>query len=266
MERVSTSERLNYIMNKNKLKQIDILNLSRPFCDKYNVKMNKSDISQYVSGKVEPSQEKLVVLGMALKVTESWLMGFDVPMERKDVSGTAISVHEYDHVKKYRNLDKQGRLHVDTVLGWEMERVKELSRQNKQDAEQKKETPPLRIIQYYQRLASAGKGEYLFDDIPTDTIKVWDTSISRKADFVIGINGNSMEPDYHDGEKVFVEKTTDLEIGEVGIFVCGEECFIKELGKNGLISRNKGYQLITPSEDTRIIGKVLGKVEEYNGQ
>lgn len=128
VKRISTSERLNYIMNKNNLKQIDILNLSRPFCDKYNVKMNKSDISQYVSGKVEPSQEKLVVLGMALKVTESWLMGFDVPMERKDMPENAISLHEYDNIKKYRNLDEQGKLHVDTVLGWETERIKELSR------------------------------------------------------------------------------------------------------------------------------------------
>ena len=48
--------------------------------------MNKSDISQYVSGKVEPSQEKLVILSMALNVSESWLMGFDVPMERGSTS------------------------------------------------------------------------------------------------------------------------------------------------------------------------------------
>ena len=44
--------------------------------------MNKSDISQYVSGKVEPNQNKLFILGQALNVNESWLMGFDVPMDR----------------------------------------------------------------------------------------------------------------------------------------------------------------------------------------
>lgn len=68
------------------MRQIDILNLSLPICLKYNIKMNKSDISQYVSGKVEPSQEKLVILGMALNVTEAWLMGFDVPKERQCIS------------------------------------------------------------------------------------------------------------------------------------------------------------------------------------
>lgn len=173
-----------------------------------------------------------------------------------------VEYEEIEHIKKYRNLDEQGKLHVDTVLDWETKRIKELSRQHKQDVKTQKTTPPFRIIQYYQRLASAGKGEYLFDDIPTDTIKVKDTPVSRKADFVIGVNGNSMEPDYHDGEKVFVEKTSDLETGEVGIFVRGEECFIKELGKNGLISRNEEYPLITPSEDIKVVGKVIGKVEE----
>ncbi len=85
MEKVTTAERLRYIMKERNLRQVDILRLSSKFCEKYNVKMNKSDLSQYVSGKVEPSQEKLVILGMALNVTESWLMGFDVPMEREQV-------------------------------------------------------------------------------------------------------------------------------------------------------------------------------------
>lgn len=86
MDRVSTADRLKQIMGERNLRQVDILNLALPICAKYDVKMNKSDISQYVSGKVEPSQEKLVVLGMALNVNESWLMGFDVSLERKDTN------------------------------------------------------------------------------------------------------------------------------------------------------------------------------------
>lgn len=88
MKKDNTSKRLKEIMSMRHLRQIDILNLTKPFCDKYSVKMNKSDISQYVSGKNEPSQDKLVVLGMALNVNEAWLMGYDVPMERtnKDTS------------------------------------------------------------------------------------------------------------------------------------------------------------------------------------
>lgn len=83
MKKENTSIRLKKIMSEQNLRQVDILNRVKPFCVKYNVKMNKSDLSQYVSGKVEPSQDKLIVLGMALNVSEAWLMGFDVPKEHQ---------------------------------------------------------------------------------------------------------------------------------------------------------------------------------------
>lgn len=82
MKKANTAIRLKEIMEKRNLRQIDILNLTSPYCQKYNIKMNKSDISQYCSGKAEPNQDKLYVLGEALNVSEAWLMGFDVPMER----------------------------------------------------------------------------------------------------------------------------------------------------------------------------------------
>ena len=82
MKNSGTAERLRALMNERGLKQVDILKLCQPYCDRFGVKMNKSDISQYLSGKSEPSQDKLIVLGMALGVQESWLMGFDVPEAR----------------------------------------------------------------------------------------------------------------------------------------------------------------------------------------
>ena len=107
MKRITTAERLREIMEERKLKQVDILNLSLPLCAKWDVKMNKSDISQYVSGKVEPSQEKLVVLGYALNVTEAWLMGFDVPKERKD---TALQAEkDFDFFYKYSMLNERDK-------------------------------------------------------------------------------------------------------------------------------------------------------------
>jgi transcriptional regulator with XRE-family HTH domain len=106
-----TSDRLKQLMNERKLKQVDILNLSLPYCKKYNIKMNKSDISQYVSGKVEPSQEKLVVLGMALNVSEAWLMGFDVSPIRKDNSKEAEK--DVDLLWKFSMLEQRDK---ETIL------------------------------------------------------------------------------------------------------------------------------------------------------
>lgn len=82
MKKETTSDRLQEIMQIRNLRQVDILNLSKPFCEKYGVKLGKNDLSQYVNGKVEPRQEKLTILGLVLNVSEAWLMGYDVPMER----------------------------------------------------------------------------------------------------------------------------------------------------------------------------------------
>lgn len=114
MDRVSTAERLKQIMQERNLKQVDILNLSLPICAKYDVKMNKSDISQYVSGKVEPSQEKLVVLGMALNVTESWLMGFDTSSERKETQIQAEK--DFDILYRYSMLNERDKKIVSDMI------------------------------------------------------------------------------------------------------------------------------------------------------
>lgn len=89
MNKENTSIRLKKIMSDKNLKQVDILDMTKPYCIKYDVKMNKSDISQYVSGKVEPNQEKLFILAKALGVNEAWLMGFDVPMKKEMSSSEA---------------------------------------------------------------------------------------------------------------------------------------------------------------------------------
>ncbi len=131
----NTSERLKEIMNKRNLRQVDILNLTKPYCEQYNVKMNKSDISQYVSGKNEPSQDKLVVLGMALDVSEAWLIGYDVQEERhtlededianvfiqdslEDIIDTlnAFSPKEKAHFKKYLQLIEFNRIKADKYV------------------------------------------------------------------------------------------------------------------------------------------------------
>lgn len=82
MKPYNTAIRLKQIMTDQNIKQVDILNMCKPFCNKYNVKLGKNDLSQYVNGKVEPGQEKLDVLAEALNVSETWLMGYDVPMDR----------------------------------------------------------------------------------------------------------------------------------------------------------------------------------------
>lgn len=174
---------------------------------------------------------------------------------------------EWKMIEKFRSLDNPGKEHIDYELNRECERVKEIENLKKKiDTEFSSEIVPMRVMSYYQKMASAGSGEYLFSEIPTDVIEVPDTTLSRRANFVLGVNGNSMETTYFDGDKVLVEKAQDVPIGAIGVFIREGECFIKEAGKDRLISHNEDkerYPDIIPDErriDT--VGIVLGKVGE----
>ena len=132
-KRYTTSDRLHQLMDERNLKQTDILAAAQPFCKKYGIKLNKSDLSQFVSGKVKPGQEKLTILGLALNVSESWLIGLDVPMERQSLipdnviriesfqkvplvgqiaCGTPILAEE--NIEDY--IDAPGHIHADYAL------------------------------------------------------------------------------------------------------------------------------------------------------
>ncbi len=77
MRRHTTSQRLKEIINTRNLKQADILRLCEGKSKRLGVKMNSSDLSQYVSGKVIPGPDKLALLADALNVSETWLLGYD---------------------------------------------------------------------------------------------------------------------------------------------------------------------------------------------
>lgn len=83
MKTSTTAERLQQIMDERNLKQVDVLALAQPYCKKYGVSLGKTALSQYITGKFQPGQDRLQILGLALNVSEAWLMGFDVPREKQ---------------------------------------------------------------------------------------------------------------------------------------------------------------------------------------
>lgn len=85
---MTTSDRLKQIMRERHLKQVDIVRLCEPLCKKYGERLERNDISQYVSGKTVPGQRKLSILGIALNVSEPWLMGYDVSPMRTPTDQT----------------------------------------------------------------------------------------------------------------------------------------------------------------------------------
>ena len=106
----NTQQRLIKIMKERGLRQIDILNLTKPYCESFGVKMNRSDICQYLAGKSEPNQNKLYVLAVALDVAEAWLMGYDVPMKRlTSYSSETLTIKQKQLLTAYDSLNDLGQ-------------------------------------------------------------------------------------------------------------------------------------------------------------
>ena len=117
---------------------------------------------------------------------------------------------------------------------------------------------------YYDHPASAGTGQYL-NDVRVERIEL---PVDIDADFVIPIKGDSMEPDYHDGDLVFIQTSVDLNDGVIGVFNYNGDAYIKQLvidkEQAYLHSLNPAYKdmPITPETDFRIIGEVVDLYRE----
>lgn len=91
MRQYTTADRLKQIMSERNLKQVDIIEKSKPFQTKLGVKLGKSALSQYVNGIQSPDQHKLSLLAMTLDVSEAWLMGYDVQKDREQEESSHTS-------------------------------------------------------------------------------------------------------------------------------------------------------------------------------
>ena len=110
---------------------------------------------------------------------------------------------------------------------------------------------------------SAGTG-YDLEGNEFEPIQIIKTPEAEIADYALKVEGESMSPDFHTGDIVLVKEQPEIKIGQVGIFIYNNEGYIKERGKDYLISRNPEFDNIIPTEDSQIIckGLVLGIAEQ----
>lgn len=89
----STANRIKQALRLRNMRQADLVNLTG---------IGKSSISTYISGEYEPKQKNIYKIAKALDVSEAWLMGLDVPMERKE---PAIRIND-ELIAKIKNNPK----------------------------------------------------------------------------------------------------------------------------------------------------------------
>lgn len=127
------------------------------------------------------------------------------------------------------------------------------------------------LRQYHSRLPyvdqlcpAAGPGAPAPDYAEPETLYLRASRASESSDVIMKVNGNSMEPGYPDGCRVFVNTGEETPIGEVGVFIVDGEFFIKQRQADCLYSLNRSHTDIRFHEnmDIKHYGRVIGIVDE----
>ena len=234
-----TYPKINELREKNKLTQqqaAEKLNLSLP------------TYRSYETGAREPGIDVLIKLSELYDVTTDYILDHKPRL-------TMLSPSEISHIKKYRTLDPYGKKAVTSVLDIEFERCLE--------AKQKK-IQHTRLIDLIDIPVSAGVGTYL-DDERREQKEIIDSDLADRADFILRIEGDSMEPKYHSGEYVFVKKQDAVDLGQICIYYVDGKGYMKKYGGDRLISLNSKYDDILFSQydidEISCFGLVLGLAE-----
>ena len=216
-------------------------------------KISSSAVSQWRSGATFPSQNTINRIAHYLDVDADYLLtGI-----KKDAS--PISTTEQQIIDKFRELDKSGQRTIQLLIDNELSRVRQIRVLESNGNVTTRLIPIRRSLQK----ASAGCGCYLGPE-EFETVYIDDTPTSRRASFIVPVQGNSMEPTYHDGDQLLIEKADNIDIGEIGIFSLNGEGFVKKRGEQELLSLNTDYSPIPLDNSCRCNGRVIGILNESN--
>lgn len=242
MKVATTKDRLKQIMLERNLRPIDILRQSEYYQKEMNIKLNKVNLSHYISGRNEPNKEKVRLLAKTLKVSEQWLNGFDAP---KDVVLTKSEL--YKHFDMVNQSDKialdakylEDKYPTDIIIG--------------------------NIISNYDKLEEKQRQSLLqYSDILLESTYQNDT-----YDIVATMFDNSMDPKYKTDERLMVTFGYDFKYGEIYLVEYEKDIYIRKVFFNEysikLVPVNEDYPVLTVSlplsEHFKIIGKIVGKIK-----
>ena len=119
----------------------------------------------------------------------------------------------------------------------------------------------IRRLPLYSLAVSAGTGQ-LLDGEDYEMVEVG-AEVAEGANFGVRVAGDSMEPEFHDGQTVWVRQQRSLMTGDIGIFLYDGSAYLKQLvaKKNGMAlhSLNPKYDdiVISPELPLRVLGKVV---------
>lgn len=240
---MSTIDKILYFLKENNYSQNDLLN--------YIGIKRKATFSEWKSGTSNSYNKYIDKIAEFFSVSTDYLLTDKDSNIQKD---SAISPEYQSLIESYNQLDPNNKKMAMEIL----KTMYEVQAANKKRSEIEVTT-----IKLMTNKASAGTG-YSLEGAEYTPIQIVKTPEAEYADYAVRVDGESMLPDFHDGDIVLIKKQPEIEIGQVGIFICNNEGYIKERGEDRLISRNPECDDVFPTEDDQIIcvGLVLGIAEQ----
>lgn len=212
-----------------------------------------SAVGNWEAGLRRPDISIVPELCRVLGIQVSALFGVASRMDEIGEEGRSV-------LSRYKALTADNRLVVSRMLDNLLDAQTEALRARVRD---------MRRILRSELKACAGWGNAL-DEARGEDVYVHADWAGQRADEIIAIAGDSMEPTFHDGDQVFVSHCETLRRGEIGIFVADGAGYIKEFGGDALVSHNPAYAPLPLAEfdDVRCVGRVTGLVrpEDYATQ
>jgi repressor LexA len=238
----------------NKMKRLRLSNkltldeLATKLNERYpgTVNFNKGKLSKWENGKEEPKLSSMRILSDFYNTSIDSF--YDEDLEEKQLPNTLTLLTETT-----AKLEEQRQT---KVLTYAQEQLEEQEQAND------------KVIQFpskcdfdWRGFVSAGTGEYL-DGEMKETIQLTEDEIPYRADFALTVNGDSMKPLFKDHETIFVEETTEILNGAIGVVLIDDEAFVKKIYtyRDGmtLVSLNSEYDDIEIRDNKRV--KIIGRV------
>ncbi len=194
------TNRLNQAMHEQGLRQIDLVKKTKLVMEKYikNYKGNgidKSLLNKYIKGVAIAKQDKMYILAKALNVSEGWLMGYDVDKDRDWIEDEDYSTLMIDNGRYIETEIKTIKI---PVLG---------------------KVPAGTPIEAIQDVIG-------YENIPATMLN------SGENYFALKIDGNSMSPDYKNGDIIIVKQQEDCNSGDdCVVMVNGDDATFKRVIK-----------------------------------
>ena len=207
--------------------------------------ITKSAVGNYENEVSHPKEPVLYKLFQVLGCDANYLFAGHYPAGPAGVQA-ALTAEEESLLTGYRQLDDYSRELVETILQKEVARCRRAS---------------TKVIPFYALPVSAGTGVYL-DSSDTEDLEVPLTPASARADFALRVCGDSMMPDYLDGDILLVRQQEAVPVGELGVFTLDGEGYFKRFGGDRLISLNPDYPdiFLARFEQVSCSGQVVGKL------